>query len=118
MSTLVDRLRDHRALRELLAFYVSVSERHKTVEWHDRLMELAGISEAELTALHGELIAWGWLDCRIGHDSFSQPGKLSRCYKATREGAKLLRQSLDPFRFAENAESSEDEEEHDADEAA
>jgi len=54
--------------------------------WQDRLMELDGVSAKDLTRLHGELIAQGWLEQNTGVTPFVRPGVVAGCYRLTSLG--------------------------------
>jgi hypothetical protein len=86
----MDRLRAHELLRRLLAHYVRAGEADREA-WQDRLMEMDGVEPQALTRLHGELLAYGWLDQNTGAVAAPRPGAVPRCYRATRAGHRALR---------------------------
>ena len=47
--------------------------------WRDRLMQMEGVKPKQLTVLHGELIAFEWIEQNTGQT-------LSACYRITLHG--------------------------------
>lgn len=86
----LDRLRASAELRQLLAHYSSAAEPDREV-WQDRRMELEGADARELTKLHGELIASGWVEQNTGYSGGAQAGKVAGCYRATSAGIRALK---------------------------
>jgi hypothetical protein len=54
-------------------------------------MGLDGVPPQALVRLHGELLAYGWLEMKIGMQSGSPNGMVPRCYGATAVGRRALR---------------------------
>jgi hypothetical protein len=84
-------LSENPPLRDLLERYQQGREQAPDREWHDRVMEIEGASRAELTKLHGLLLANGWIDARVHADAFQTPCAVRDCYKVTPEGSRLLK---------------------------
>lgn len=59
----LDRLRDNEVLSALLEHYAGFAEREA---WQDRLMQLDGADRNHLVRLHGELLAFGWIEQNTG----------------------------------------------------
>lgn len=78
-------------LRELLDTYARSQDREPDTTWHDRVMELPGLSSDELSRLHGTLIARGWVDVRVGPDILDGAGRLQSCYRLLPAGREAIR---------------------------
>lgn len=76
----MDRLRDSAPLRELLGHYASLAAPDRQA-WQDR--HSSG-DRREVTRLHGELIAFGWVEQNTGF----MPGG----YRVTSAGLRALKQ--------------------------
>jgi hypothetical protein len=61
----LERLRDSKALFELLTHYAELGAADRQV-WQDRLVEMEGLEPRALVKLHGELLAYGWLEQNTG----------------------------------------------------
>lgn len=59
--------------------------------WRDRLMDLEGAGTRDLSRLHGELIAQGWVEQNTGVTSVVRPGVAASCYRITAQGLKTYR---------------------------
>jgi hypothetical protein len=55
------RLRDTPRLVELLTHYATLAEQDRTT-WQKRLSAMDGVDAKELSRLHGELIAFDWIE--------------------------------------------------------
>ncbi len=86
----LDRLRGDDALQRLLGHYVEAGAAQAEA-WQDRVMEMEGVEPKGLTRLHGELIAFGWVEQNTGQTSAVRPGVAAGCYRATRDGARALK---------------------------
>jgi hypothetical protein len=85
MSEDVDRLRDEEPLRRLLAHYVEAGATDREA-WQDRLMEFDGLQPPALARLHGELLAYGWLEMNVAAPPALGTGVVPQCYRATAAG--------------------------------
>lgn len=83
-------LLDQPKLRSLLDHYHDAKRKEGAGDWQDRAMELDGMDERELTRLHGQLLANGWLETRVEAADAHQPGRLTKCYRITSDGEKAL----------------------------
>jgi hypothetical protein len=72
------RLQENPYLLALLSHYAQQGTADRAA-WRDRLMAMEGVEPRQLSTLHGELIAFDWLEQNIG-------GTLSSCYRITLNG--------------------------------
>jgi hypothetical protein len=87
-----DRLRGCDGLLRLLAHYVAGNAADAEA-WQDRRMELEGVRAEELVKLHGELLAYGWLEQNTGLTPVLRTGAVPCCYRVTAAGRKALKQA-------------------------
>jgi hypothetical protein len=83
----VERLREDPRLVELLAHYADLGKDSREA-WHDRVMQMDGIDARELSKLHGELIAFDWIEQNIGQASTLKDGVVPACYRITSNGVR------------------------------
>ncbi len=88
----LDHLRDDPALLRLLAHYADLGAADRET-WQDRLMHLDGVQPRELTRLHGELIAFAWVDQNTGVTPPGRPGVVAGCYRVTSLGVRALKRA-------------------------
>ena len=99
----LERLRSEKELFILLQHYqrVGVADRQA---WQDRVVELESVEPRQLVKLHGELLAYGWLEQNTGLTSppLSSPklagnkggsGAAANCYRITPAGIRALKQA-------------------------
>jgi hypothetical protein len=55
--------------------------------WHGRVPEVEGLSARELSRLHGELIAQGWVE--------QNTGVTPACYRVTLQGLRAYRKAIE-----------------------
>jgi hypothetical protein len=79
----LERLRDGKELFDLLTHYVELGTADRQV-WQDRLVEMAGVEPRTLVKLHGELLAYGWLE--------QNTGVTPSGYRVTTAGIRALKQ--------------------------
>src|SRR4051794_7397053 len=60
-----EQLRTAPRLQQLLAHYAEAGAVDREV-WQDRVMALDGVAPRDLSRLHGELIAYGWVEQNTG----------------------------------------------------
>jgi hypothetical protein len=84
------RLRENPGLLALLGALRPVGAPEREV-WRDRVMHLDGADPREVTALHGELIAFDWVEQNAGHVRVKPDGTLAECYRATAQGLREYR---------------------------
>jgi hypothetical protein len=79
----LDRLRTNPHLRDLLCHYAHLGAENREA-WQGRLMHLEGVEAAALVKLHGELLAFAWVD--------QNTGQVPICYRITLAGLRATRQ--------------------------
>jgi len=90
MFDYLDHLRTNPVLRALLDHYADHAEGGREI-WQDRLMALDGADAAELSRLHGQLIAFDWIEQNTGHFGVLRPGAVTACYRVTPAGLRAVR---------------------------
>jgi hypothetical protein len=88
----LDRLRETRELFDLLWHYQEVSGGDREA-WQDRVQEVEGLEGRELVRLHGELLAFGWIEQNTGVTPTPRAGSAPACYRITTAGVRALRQA-------------------------
>lgn len=84
------RLRDNPLLFKLLSHYAQSGSEDRTT-WRDRLMHLDDVDTRGLSMLHGELIAFDWIEQNTGQAVARDDGTLSQCYRITPNGLREVR---------------------------
>ena len=79
------RLRENPHLLILLSHYAQQGAEDRAT-WRDRLMQMEGVEAKQLSALHGELIAFDWIEQNTGQASALMDGVLANCYRITLNG--------------------------------
>jgi hypothetical protein len=87
----MDRLRDVKELCRLLAHYQERGAGDRQA-WQDRLLEMEGVPPRELVKLHGELMAYGWLEQNTGATPMPLRNAAPGCYRITAAGLRALKQ--------------------------
>lgn len=85
------RLRENPRLLSLLSHYAQQGTQDRAT-WRDRLMQMEGVEAKELSALHGELIAFDWIEQNTGQAVMLQDGTISSCYRITVSGLRECRE--------------------------
>jgi hypothetical protein len=85
----LERLRDTPELFALLDHYAELAVPDRQA-WQDRRMQMDGCEPRQITRLHGELIAYGWLEQNTGVVPVARKGEAPGCYRVTRAGIKAL----------------------------
>jgi hypothetical protein len=88
----LERLRDVPELCELLTHYAEAAASDRQA-WQDRRAELGELGPRELVRLHGELLAYGWLEQNTGATPVLQGGPARQCYRVTPAGLRALKQA-------------------------
>jgi len=88
----LERLRDVKELSALLRHYQQAGEADREA-WQDRLAELEGVEPRQLVKLHGELLAYGWLEQNTGLTPVLRAGAAASCYRITSAGNRALKQA-------------------------
>lgn len=90
-----DRLRllEEPSLFDLLTHYVELAHDDRDA-WLDRRARHEGVGSGDLTRLHGELLAYGWLEQNTGQTPELRPGlergAAPRCYRVTTAGLRAV----------------------------
>src|ERR1700722_19949496 len=79
------RLQENPHLLYLLSHYAQQGIEDRAT-WRDRLMQMEGIEPKQLSTLHGELIAFDWIEQNTGQASPMKDGVLANCYRITLNG--------------------------------
>src|SRR5690348_11124459 len=87
----LERLRNAKELSALLRHYQLAGEADRQA-WQDRLAEMEGIEPRQLVKLHGELLAYGWLEQNTGLTPVLRAGAAASCYRITPAGIRALKQ--------------------------
>jgi len=87
----LQRLRDMKELFVLLAHYQQAGAADRQA-WQDRLAEMEGVEPRQLVKLHGELLAYGWLEQNTGVTPVLRGGAAANCYRITTAGIRALKQ--------------------------
>ncbi len=83
MFDFLERLQNSPKLLQLFNHYATLGKTDPQA-WHPRLMVMEGDESVDMAKLHGELIAYDFVD--------QNTGNLPCCYRLTRAGQKALRQ--------------------------
>jgi hypothetical protein len=86
----LDRLREVKPLQLLLLRYQELGTPDRQV-WQDRVTELDGVEPEQLVRLHGELLAYGWLEQNTGLTPTLRRGAAPACYRISTAGIRALR---------------------------
>jgi hypothetical protein len=87
----MDRLRVEKALYALLSHYAALGAQDRQV-WQDRFLEMEGVETRQLVRLHGELLAYGWLEQNTGLTPVLRRGEAPACYRVATAGLRALKQ--------------------------
>src|SRR5256885_373989 len=90
----LERLCAVKGLLELLVYYAERGAADRQA-WQDRLAQVGGATGRDLVRLHGELLAYGWLEQNTGMTPVLQKGAAPQCYRVTPGGLRALRQARD-----------------------
>lgn len=87
----LERLRQGKELFALLWHYQQASEADRQA-WQDRRVEMESVEPRQLVKLHGELLAYGWLEQNTGLTPVLRLGAAASCYRITTAGIRVLKQ--------------------------
>jgi hypothetical protein len=87
----MERLRNVQGLFDLLNHYTELGHADRQI-WQDRVSRLEGIEPRELSRLHGELLAYGWIEQNTGATPILRNGAAPSCYRVTAPGVRALKQ--------------------------
>jgi hypothetical protein len=88
----LQRLCEAQDLRDLLSHYAEKGARDRHT-WQDRVPQLDGVGPRELVKLHGELLAYGWIEQNTGLTPVLRAGAAPACYRVTTAGLRALKQA-------------------------
>jgi hypothetical protein len=100
------RLRENPHLLALLSHYAEQGAEDRAT-WRDRLMQMEGVTPKQLSALHGELIAFSWIEQNTGQATPGKDGTISSCYRVTPHGLRTYRRLNGAEIEVEDAETPE-----------
>ncbi len=78
-------LSSNRHLLCLLEHYANLGGADRQA-WQDRLMTMEGVECSKLAKLHGQLIAFAWIEQNTGNTPVLRAGFVPACYRATSAG--------------------------------
>lgn len=84
----LDRLRGNGKLLRLLDHYAQPGLVDREA-WQDRLMSLDGAEPGPMVKLHGELLAFGWIEQNSGFTTYKSGG-VAACYRITTGGLRAF----------------------------
>lgn len=87
----IQRLQDDGQLANLL-FHFADAGKADRYAWQNRVMAIEGVNPKELTRLHGELIAFDWIEQNSGHTATVAEPIGARCYRVTLNGLRTTAQ--------------------------
>ena len=91
----LQRLRDAKELFDLLSHYAELGAADRQI-WQDRRADMDGVEPRALVKLHGELLAYGWLEQNTGSTTLLRPGTAANCYRITLSGIRALKLARTP----------------------
>lgn len=98
----VQRLRQSTILTRLLEAYAALGAENREA-WHDRIMDFPEVDTPGLVQLHGELLAFGWIEQNTGVLPCLEAGRLPQCYRTTTAGVRALKRAAMPSDNEEEA---------------
>src|SRR3954466_8380358 len=93
MDDEVQRLAGDERLFRLLDHYRSATPEDRAA-WLDRVTDRDGGTEADLTLLHGALLAAAWVELNVGSTPGVSAGRVPACYRATATGRHALNRAM------------------------
>jgi hypothetical protein len=87
----MERLRDVPGLFALLSHYATLGLADRLI-WQDRLAATDDTDPRVLVRLHGELLAYGWIEQNTGATPILRLGVATACYRITAAGVRVLKQ--------------------------
>jgi hypothetical protein len=87
----LDRLKAKPNLLQLLTHYADLGAFSREM-WQDRLMAMEGVDSPEMSRLHGDLIAFNWIEQNTGNAPGIKAGVVPACYRVTLNGLRAIEQ--------------------------
>ena len=100
----LERLRDNDKLFRLLDHYAQAGALDREV-WQDRVMELEDVEVNGMVRLHGDLLAFAWIEQNTGVVPVMQKNAVPRCYRITLAGQRALKKAVCESEREDNEES-------------
>jgi hypothetical protein len=100
----LERLCNGPELQLLLARYAEGAADRET--WQDRLMHIEGLDARGGVKLHGELLAYGWVEQNTGNTPVLRSGEAPCSYRITSAGLRALRQARSDGTAEDDGEAS------------
>lgn len=97
MDDETERLASDERLFRLLEHYRSAAPEDRAA-WLDRVMSRDGGSEADLSQLHGALLAAAWVEMNVGAAPGAAAGRVPACYRLTTAGRQALKRARNSFK--------------------
>jgi hypothetical protein len=91
----LERLRTKPNLLQLLTHYADLGAPSRET-WQDRVMAMEGVESSELSKLHGDLIAFNWIEQNTGNFGIIRAGAVPACYRVTLAGLRAVQQIKAP----------------------
>jgi hypothetical protein len=88
----LNRLRADEYLLELLKHYASLGEVDREA-WQDRVMNHQAVDCTALVRLHGDLLAFEWIEQNTGILVNAREGHMPSCYRVTTAGLRALKRA-------------------------
>src|SRR5205814_1778545 len=85
----MDSLQTSPALNQLLAHYANLASPDRDA-WQPRLSCMIGVEPQDMTKLHGDLLALGWIEWTSGQPA-RKLGDGIACYRVTADGLRVYR---------------------------
>lgn len=86
----MERLAESGLLVQLLAHYGDPGAEDRET-WQDRCMGMEGAGAGDLTRLHGELLAYDWIEQNTGVTPVCEGRTHPQCYRVTSAGLRALK---------------------------
>jgi hypothetical protein len=87
----LERLDQDEHLLALLAHYARAGGADREA-WQDRVMAMEGVRPEDLVKLHGELLAYEWIEPNTAAIPVPRTGGVPLCYRATAAGLRAFQQ--------------------------
>ena len=95
MTDELEQLREDARLCDLLSRYSEAGAADRAA-WLDRVLSIGDAGPADLSRLHGQLLAAAWIEQNTGYAVASGAGQVRQCYRVTPAGRQALRRHDEP----------------------
>lgn len=86
----LEHLLESEDLVQLLDHYAQLAALDR-LTWQDRRAEMDGVDPKRLSRLHGELIAFGWIEMNLDASNARKGVVAANCYRVTAAGLRALK---------------------------